>query len=397
MAAGILDGYRVLDFGRYIAAPYCCQLLADMGAEVIRVERPGGEADRQRAPLDANGQSLYFVTLNRNKQAVTLNLDCERGRSLLRELAGHVDVLVHNQPAPRAERLGLGYQALREGNPRLIYLAISGFGSRGPSAERVAFDAIIQALSGAMSMSGLPGNPPMLSHIPWVDFGTALYGALAVVSALLHRERTGQGQQVDLALYGTALSFVGAYGVLAEYARNGVVRRAVGNDMIYAAGGCFPAADGHVVVNALTEPMWRNLCKAIGRQELLDDSRLRSDQARYEHRGLVDEAIGGWMATRTTAEIVRVLGGAGIAVAPAQTVAALRDDPQALALDMWRDVEQPGLGAVPVANLPMKFSETPGQVQRAAPAVGADNTAVYGGLLGFGDDALSALVHEGVI
>lgn len=397
MAAGILEGYRVLDFGRYIAAPYCCQILADMGAEVIRVERPGGEADRLRAPLDAGGASLYFVALNRNKKAITLNLDTERGRGLAQALAARVDVLVHNQPARRAERLGLAYPVLRELNPRLVYLAVSGFGAHGPGSGRVAFDAIIQAMSGAMSMTGLPGGPPTLSHIPWVDFGTALNGALAVVSALLHRERTGEGQQIDLALYGTALAFVGAYGVLAEHVRTGSVRREVGNDCIYAVGGCFPATDGQVVVNALSDPMWRSLCTAIDREDLLADGRLSSDLARYEHREIVDRALAAWTAARSTREIVETLAKAGVAAAPVQTIAGVAQDPQAQALDIWRAVKQPGVGSVPVATLPVKFSQTPGLITRAAPAAGEHNTEVYGDLLGLDGDALAALNQEGVI
>ncbi|MFQ5860200.1 MAG: CaiB/BaiF CoA transferase family protein [Dehalococcoidia bacterium] len=395
--AAILDGIRVLDFGRYIAAPFCCQLLADMGAEVIRVERPGGEADHQRGPVGPGDRSLYFVALNRNKKAITLNLDAEEGRSLLTRLAQRVDVLVHNLPVQRAQALGLDYDSLQQANPRLVYLAVSGFGTTGPYARYTAFDAIVQAMTGAMTMTGLPGNLPTLSHIPYVDFGTALYGALAVVSALYHRERTGRGQMVDLALFATGLSFVGAYGIVAEQAVNAVVRRQVGNDMIYGVGGCYPAQDGYLVIQSLSNALWRRLCLAIERPDLLSDPRLQDDLARYQHREVVNEAVSQWTSPRPLAEAVRLLAEAGIPVGPVQSVDQLQEDPQAQALGMLPTVEQLGLGPVPVAGPAIKFSETPGRIVRPAPEVGEHNREVYGELLGLDEGELARLAQEGVI
>jgi len=382
--ARILDGIRVLDFGRYIAAPFCCQLLADMGAEVIRVERPGGEPDRERGPFASNGQSLYYVTLNRNKKGITLNLDAEPGRGAFAELVKQTDVVVHNQPIKRAQALGLDYPQLAKTNPKIISLAISGFGSVGPYASYTSLDVAVQALSGAASMTGPPQASPMLAHIPFEDFGTALYGALAVTMALFHRERTGQGQNVDLALYATGVSFVGAYGVLAEVALNGVVRKAVGNDIIFAAGGIYRCADGQVAIASPAEPLWRRLCRTIQRPELVDDPRLKGDMARHEHRELVNAAIIGWTSQRTVEEVSKTLAEAGIPVGAVQSVDQVASHPQTKALEMAPTIRQPGLGEVPVAGMAMKFSETPGSIDRPAPAIGEHNKEIYDRLLGAG-------------
>ena len=393
--AGILDGIRVLDFGRYIAAPFCGQLLADMGADVIRVERPGGEPDRQRGPLGPGGQSLYYVALNRNKRAITLNLDAEPGRRALAELIKQVDVLVHNQPITRAQALGLDYPQLRQVNPRLVLLAISGFGSVGPYAPYTSLDIAVQALSGAASMTGPPEASPMLSHIPFEDFGTGLYGALAVTLALFHRERTGRGQNVDLALFATGLSFVAAYGVLAEVALNGMVRRAVGNNVIYAVGGIYRCAEGHLAIACSAEPLWRKLCRLLERPELIDDPRLRNDIDRHLHRDLVDQAINNWARQRTAAEAAKALAEAGIPAGEVLSTDQIQSHPQTKALQMAPIIQQPGLGSVPVSGIAMKFSETPGAIERSAPAVGEHNREIYDQLLGEG--AYERLKRESAI
>jgi crotonobetainyl-CoA:carnitine CoA-transferase CaiB-like acyl-CoA transferase len=382
--AGILENVRVLDFGRYIAAPFCCQLLADMGAEVVRVERPGGEVDRERGPFAANGQSLYFVTLNRNKKAITLNLNSDRGRELLLDLVKNSDVLVHNQPMGRARSLGLDYERLAGVNPRLVYLAISGFGSVGPNARDTAFDAIVQSLSGAAAMTGFPGGPPVLSHVPFVDFGTGLYGALAVSLALLHRERTGRGQSIDLALFSTGFSFVAAYGVFAEAAINGVVRERTANTMIYGVGGLYACTDGQISICSFSDPLWQRLCGAIDRIDLASDPRLRSDVARYENRKVVDGAISAWCVQRSVEQARAKLAAAGVPAGRVQAVDEAAQHPQAHALGLIQSVEQPGLGSVPVAGSAIKFSETPGIIQRPAPSVGEHNTEIYDRILGEG-------------
>lgn len=390
----ILDGIWVLDFGRYIAAPFCCQILADMGAEVIRVERPGGEPDRQRGPFAGDGQSLYFATLNRNKQAITLKQNSARGREVLGELVKHCDVLVHNQPHERLPELGLEYGRLSALNPRLVYLAISGFGTTGPYAGDPAFDSIVQALSGAATMTGF-GDAPTLSHVPWVDFGTALYGALGVMLALFARERTGRGREVDLALLNTGLSFVGAYGVFAEAAVNRIARRAVGNNMIYGVGGLFRCVDGALIICTFGDALFARLCRVIGRPELLEDPALKSDSARYEHRSRINDAVQAWIGQRSVAQTRRILAEAGVPAGEVESVDRTLNHPQVVASGMLRRIEQPGIGEIPFATSALRFDGSAPEIERPAPAIGEHNDSVYDRLLGPG--TARRLRDQGVI
>lgn len=390
----VLSGIRVLDFGRYVAAPFCCQLLADMGAEVIRVERSGGEPDRQRGPIGPNGESLYFVGLNRNKKGITLNLDTDSGRNLLLDLVNQSDVLVHNQPTPRAKSLGLDYPSLKESNPRLVYLAVTGFGLTGPYSGYTAFDPIIQAISGLASMAGFDGQPT-LSPLPIEDFTTGIYGALGVTLALFHRERSGVGQSVDVSLFNTGFSLMGSFGVFAESAINGFVRSSVGNDLYSGVGGCYEATDGKVVISSLGEALWRRLCRTIDRPDLIEDSRLGDDQERYNHREFVNEVISGWTSQRTVAEVSEILANAGIPVGPVESVDRVALHPQAAAQEMLHIVNQPGLGDVPVSGTAIKFSESPGSIQLPSPGVGEHNQSVYDELLGVGSS--KRLHKEGAI
>jgi crotonobetainyl-CoA:carnitine CoA-transferase CaiB-like acyl-CoA transferase len=396
MSQHALQGIRVLDFGRYIAAPYCCQLLADLGAEVIRIERPGGEPDRQRGPVHRSGQSIYFATINRNKKGITLNIRSDEGFALLKQLIAKSDVLVHNLPIQRAEKLGLGYEAIRAVNPSLVYLSISGFGTTGPYKERTAFDGIVQATSGAMSMTGRPGQP-MLSHIPYIDFSTGIFGALAVSSALVERGRTGKGQMLDQSLFGTAVSFIASYGVLAENLLNGVQRRGLGNALVYGVGGSYHTKDGAIVLNCLSNEMWQTLCKTIGREDLLSDPTLNTDVARYRQRIHVDHEIGMWIRGRTTAEAVTALSAAGIPVGPVANPEALLTDPHVQAQGLLTTVDQPGMGSIPVAASPIRSPGEASLPKRHAPPLGASNKDVYGGLLGLSDTEIGALAARGVI
>jgi crotonobetainyl-CoA:carnitine CoA-transferase CaiB-like acyl-CoA transferase len=383
MMQGILDGIKVLDFGRYIAAPFCCQLLADMGAEVVRVERPGGEPDRNRGPLTADGRSLYFVALNRNKKAITLDLTIPRGREILAELVRWADVLVHNQPAERAREMGLDYERLGSINPRLVYLAVSGFGSAGPYARNLAFDPVVQAMVGAAAMTGA-SESPMLSHIPYVDFGTALYGALGVTAALLERERSGKGRRLEMPLLGTGVSLVAAYGVFAEYAVNGVARRAVGNDTIYAVGGFFRCTDGELSVAVVGDALFRRLCRVIGRQDLAADPRFATDMMRYENRATINQALAEWLARLPVEKARTILADAGVPAGEVNTVDRAFEHPQLAALGIIRNLEQPGIGRVPVGGMPLIMDGIKWSEAAPAPSIGEHNLAIYDAIFGPG-------------
>ena len=397
MQPSILEGIRVVDLGRYLAAPYCSQLLADMGAEVIRVERPGGEVDRQRGPYTKEGHSLLFVTLNRNKKAVTLNLRSDEGYALLTQLVGKSDVLLHNLPAASAASLRVRYDDFAAQNPRLVYLSISGFGGKGPYADYPALDAVIQGMSGAMTICGTESSGPTLSHVPYVDFGTALYGALSIVSALYHRNTTGKGQSIDLALYSTALSYIGGYAIMADFVRNGAVRRHMGNDLIYGVGGCFPTKDGFAEINCLTGDMWERMCGLMQRPALLQDARFATGPGRYQHRHVINPIVQQWTMSMTTAQVVQALLDIGIPSGPVQTVDQLPSDPQVQALEMFPTVDQPGAGPIPVAGAAMKFSDTPLRITRPAPAVGEHNDEIYSHVLGLTPPDIARLRRDRVI
>jgi len=379
----ILEGIKVLDFGRYIAAPFGCQLLADLGAEVIRVERPEGEPDRNRGPLTADGRSIYFITLNRNKKAITLDLTTSLGREILDGLARWADVLVHNQPAERAREMGLDYERLGAMNPRLIHLSVSGFGTTGPYARNFAFDPVVQSMVGAAEMTGA-AESPMLSHIPYIDFGTALYGALGIMAALLQRERTGLGQHIDLPLLGTGVSIVAAYGVFAEFALNGVARRAVGNDMIYGLGGLYRCVDGELSIAVVGDALFRRLCRVIGHPELLDDARLKTDMLRYENRAIINEPLAAWLAGRTVAESRTALADAGVPCGEVNSVAQAYAHPQIAALEIVRSLDQPEVGAVPVGGMPMRLGNAEWAEAAPAPGLGEHNDEIYDSIFGVG-------------
>lgn len=395
--AGILEGIRVLDLGRYIAIPFGGVLLADMGAEVIRLEKPEGEEDRAMGPLAPNGESLFYIANNRNKKGITLNLQSPQGREIFQQLVRHSDVVLENFTLEAARHFGLDYETLKAVNPRIILASVKGFGSDGPYAHKPAFDPIAQALSGAMSYTGFPGGPPLRSGVPYVDYGTALYAALSVVLALYHRQRTGVGQKVDLALFDTATSFVISSGVAAEYKIGGVVRPQVGNHSFYGLGDLYQAKDGWVFISGVSDGIWRRLLRILGREDLGKDPRFKSDTARYLNRDLLRPVVAQWVGQRRVSEAIEALEKGRVPCGRVNNSAEMVADPQVQARQMLIEVEQPGIGKVPVAGSALKLSAAPVKVERAAPALGQDNEEIYGQLLGYGPEVRAQWKAEGVI
>jgi len=393
----VLEGIKVLDFSRYISGPYCSLLLADMGADVIRVERPGGEDDRRLGPFAPNGQSLPTMCQTRNKKAITLNLQAEGGKKLLAELVKHVDVVVDNFGPGGKEAMGLDYERLKESNPGLIMLSISGFGTTGPYAKRLAFDPVAQAFSGAMSITGFPGNPPTRSGVMWVDFSTGIYGALAVVLALYHRKETGEGQLIDMAMLDAAVSHIAASAVLAEYTVAGVVRGPQGNHSYYNFSNCFQTSDGWVFISGVGDNLWRRLAGAIGKPEWGADPRFADNALRFHNRHVIDKAIETWIEGKTTAEVIGILESKRVPCSPVNSAADIVDDPQVKAREMVVGLDYPGVGKVPVPGTPIKLSRSPGSIRRRAPNVGEHNQEVYRELLGLSDTQLAQLKKDGVL
>ena len=295
-----LSGIRVLDFGRFIAGPYCAMLLGDFGAEVIRIERREGGEDRFVAPItqpeDGSGEGPMFIGLNRNKLSLTLDPAHPEASEIKRRLIASADVVVANLPDDVLRKLELDYDSLATINPRIILARISAFGPDGPYANRVGFDPVIQAMTGAMHLTGFPGAP-IRSVVNFEDYGTALHAAFGVMVALFERERTGRGQIVDASLLSTGVMFMQAF--LAERAVTGIVREQQGNTGFHAApADVYPTQDGWITVMAIGSSMFRRWARLVGRTELLDDPRCQTDQSRADHHAIITEAMTAWTKQR---------------------------------------------------------------------------------------------------
>lgn len=392
----VLEGIRVLDISTFMAGPFCCQTLADFGAEVIRIEPPGGAIDRQIGPYAPNGQNMAVPLYNRNKKGITLNLANPKGKELLTRLVKVSDVLVLNMTVRALEKLGIGYDAMRKVSPRLIYASLTGYGLNGPYAERPTFDPICQAVSGHMYVTGFKENGPTKSSSALCDFGAGLNCALGILLALRHRDNTGRGQQVDVALLDTGVSFMEA--VYAVYSVCNEVQPQLGNARPYSApSDCFPCKDGYVYMQISFDRMWTRFTQLIGRPDLGKDPRFMGSEQRRSNRQFLNNLTQGWLADKTKEEAVKILTEAGIPCGPVNTVTEAIVDPQIKARDMLVEIDQPGIGKMPVSGVVIKMSETPGKIETPAPTPGQHNRQVYSELLGIGEIDLDALIKEGVV
>ncbi len=392
----VLEGIRVLDFSRFMSGPYCTTLLADMGAEVIRVDNPKGEEDRTAGPLTPSGESIWFLTLARNKKAITLDTRSEDGREILSQLVKRSDIVVENF-APNAKKvLGVDYETLSSINPAVILVSISGFGLTGPYSQRLAFDAVGQAMSGAMSVGGFPGNPPTKASVSYVDFAAGTHGALGAVLALRDRDKTGKGQVVDISLVDTAVAITHSFA--AEYKTLGLTRPQLGNHAFQSASDVWRSRDGHwFYIAVFTNRLFRRMMKLMGREDLITDQRFRNDQARYQNRTALDPLIIQWVSARTAEELEKELGEADVPCARVYSIPEMVNDPQMKARGMLDEVEHPGLGMYPVVGTVIKLSGKPGEIERRAPLLGEHNEEVYPGLLGYGQDRIAVLKAAGII
>ena len=395
----VLDDIRVLDFGRFIACPYCGMILGDMGAEVIRIERPGGEEDRTTGILGENGENMGFQSYARNKKAITLSLmNNEEGRKVFSDLVRVSDVVIHNFSPYAAKLMGLEYEKLKAIKKDIILSAVSCYGSDGPYSQRIGFDPIAQTMSGAMSIGGYPDKDPLRSHLPWVDYSTALANTVGTLLALRHRDDTGEGQKVDLALLGTAVSFMAPF--IAEVEVIGQKRPLIGNRGAYMGpSSLFRCKDGFVYISTIMNSLWARLLKVIGHEELLEDKELYNDFQRFEHREKIDPLIHEWTAERTVDEVIIKMEESRIPCGRYQEVDEVSKDPHIQARKMieYTDLEHPGLEKVPVCATPFKLSKTPGTVEKRAPRVGEHNKEIYQDLLKYSDERMTELKKQDVI
>lgn len=384
-----LSGIRVLDFGRFIAGPYCAALLADFGADVIRIDRREGSEDRYLGPITADGFGAAYLSLNRNKRNLTLDPSRPEAREVLTRLVQTADVVVANLPLEVLEKMGLGYEALRALKPDIILARISTFGPDGPYAHRVGFDTIAQAMSGAMAMTGF-APVPVRSAVPFEDYGTALHTAFGVLAALLHRAKTGEGQIVDGSLLATGVTLMQA--LIAERHVTGIQRQQIGNAGQYAAPyDTYPAKDGWITIAVNGHPMFTRWARAVGRPELADDPRFADDALRAEHRAELDAVMRDWLASRTTAEAVAALEAARVPAGPVLQLHEVLEDPQVKARRLLEHVPFPGAPQdVPLANTAVRLSATPGGIRDRAPLLGEHTDAILAEL-GFSAPEIAAL------
>jgi crotonobetainyl-CoA:carnitine CoA-transferase CaiB-like acyl-CoA transferase len=381
MSAGVLAGLRVLDFGRYVAGPYCATLLGYLGAEVIRIEKLEGSEDRFIAPVAAGGEGGVFFQTACNKKSLTLDPATPAGREVVRRLVHTADIVVANLPPASLHTLGLDYASLSAIRPDIILVSQSSFGDRGPLAARGGFDGVGQAMSGAMYMTGTPGEPAK-SAAPYVDFSTATLSAFGAMAALLHRAQTGQGQEVKANLLGTALAVFGSHlieqGVLAKD------RVPSGNRVQTSApSDVFRTMDGHVLTHVVGNGLFKRWARLMGDPDRwLDDPRFQGDQARGDNAEEILARMRAWCAARTTAQALRELDAAGLPAGPVHTLQQALDQPQAAAMQMFRSVaDYPGLPRpAPVPDLPLELTASPGGITRRPPLLGEHTEEILASL-----------------
>ena len=364
-----LEGIRAIDFGRFIAGPYCAMLLADFGADVIRVERREGGEDRKLGPVTESGEGGLFLNLNRNKRGITLDLSHSEAGTVIHRLVRGADIVVVNMPLTIMKKLGLDYDALRKIKDDIILVMASAFGPDGPYSDRVGFDGIAQAMSGAMGLTGFPGAP-LRSIVSWVDYGTALHAAFGAMTALYHRQRTGRGQLIDVSLLATGVTFMTP--LLAELKTTGIRREQLGNTAYYAApSDAYQTKTGWIIVPTVGAPMFRRWARLVGREDLIDDPRCKDDISRGNNAQIINEAMSRWCAERTRDQAIAELETARIPCGPCYDLQEVISDPQVRSRKLLEQIEYPGATApVPVANPPLRLSETPAPAVRRAPMLG---------------------------
>lgn len=384
-----LTGVRVLDLSRFVAGPFCCQILGDHGADVVKVEKPDGEPARRMPPF-AQGESLYFIAYNGSKRGITINFRSPDGIALLQKLIANADIIVENFRPGTMEKMGVGYERMAAVNSRLIMVSISGFGTHGPYSGRPAFDEIIQSMSGLISMTGEGDGPPMLTGTYVADFVTGLYGAIGAMAALHLRAQTGRGQWVRTNLLQSLISVL--HTSVTRYLATGEAPKRQGNrNPLIAPGNVYRAQDGYVTIECLTQDMWEDLARAIGREDLIGDPRFTDVVSRQRNAEALDGEIQAWMALRTVEQVVSILERHSIPCGPVLDIPALVKDPQFQANQTVVQVEYPGLGPVPVLAPPIRLSEEATPCRGRPPRLGEHTQEVLSEWLGLSPGDIETL------
>jgi len=394
-ASGPLLGLKVIELAHIMAGPVCGQLLADMGADVIKVEKvPGGDDTRRMVPPEVDGESAAFMILNRNKRGTAINLKSEDGRSVLRRLLATADVVIENYRVGTMEGLGLGFESLHQQNPGLIYCQITGFGRTGPYADRPGFDLIAQGMSGLMSVTGEgAGRPPIKAGVPVGDISAGMLAAMGVLAAYIHRLKTGEGQLVDTSLLEG--SIINTAWVSAIFLATGVSPQAIGSAHPMAAPyQAMPTANGWINIGAANQANWLRLVEIIEMPDLAQDERFVDNAQRMQNLPALVEILSERLRQRSTADWLRQLEAAGVPASPVLSIGEMLSDPQVIARDMVVEVEHSHLGPTRTLGSPVKLSATPTHISRGAPQLG-EHTREILGEYGYSDSEIEAMAAAG--
>ena len=391
-----LSGITVIDFSQILAGPFCTMMLADMGADVIKIEKPnGGDDTRRYGPPFINGESAAFLTLNRNKKSMILDLKSEKGLDIAKSMIAKADVLVHNFRPGVVDRMGLSYSTVSEINPAIVYCTISGFGTTGPYASKAGFDLIAQGMSGLMSINGFPDAPPAKVGVPIADLNTGMFAATGILTAYINRLKTGQGQHVDASLLDSGIAYT-LYESATYFATNEIASPLGSAHRMIAPYQAFATKDGYINIGAANQNNWERMCKAIAREELLSDERFSSNAERMINIESLTPIMEKTFGTETTAHWVDILEKAGVPTGPIYQVDQVYSDPHVKTRNMSVKLDHPVAGSIRNIGVPVKLSHTPGSVRTPAPVLGAHTDEALASF-GFSKEEISQLRKDEVV
>ena len=391
----VLEGIRVLDFGRYIAGPFCATLLGDMGADVIRIEKVDGSEDRFLSPVTDSGDGAMFMQLARNKRSLTLNPMKPAGREIVKKLVATADVVVANLPPDTLKTMGLDYESLVSIKPDIILTMISAFGRGGPYSNRVGFDGLGQAMSGNMYMSGTP-EQPVKAYAPFIDFGTASLSAFGTMTALFERQKTGKGQVVEGALFNTALTMMNATAIEQDALHINRVAT-LNRSQTSAPADTFKTLDGWVLVQSVGGPLFKRWADLMGEDHWLTDPRFKDDISRGDHGKIISDRLAEWCAERTSEEVLSAMEEARLPAGPVLSPQQVLEDPHIAAKGLFQPVDYPGLEKpAPIMQTPVELSETPGEIRHRAPTLGEHTDSIMQEL-GFEQSEIDELREQRII
>ena len=393
--SGVLDGIRVLDFGRYIAGPYCAELLAQFGADVIRIEKLSGSEDRYTTPVTDDGQGAMFFQMNCNKRGITLNPMKPEGREVVKKLVATADVVLANLPPPSLVQMGIDYESLKAIKGDIIFTTMSAFGSVGPYSDKVGFDGIAQVMSGTAYLGGFP-DQPIKAFTPYVDYSTGISCAMGTLAAIMHKQKTGEGQIVEGALLRTAMCYSNSSiieQVLLDANRVGSGNRA----QHIAPSDIYNTKDGAIMIQVVGHALFTRWAKLVGADDWIDDPRFATDADRGNNNEIITERASAWCSERTTADALQELEAARLPAGPVLTPQQAYDDPQVQAMGVFNPVDYPGLPkAAPVAGTPVVLSKSPGQIDSPPPTLGQHTDEIMREI-GYHDKDIAELRDKRVI